>query len=157
MRFSTISLLSLAAAAPVLGQNNGTYLKTHAGKYLGYTMVSRGIMIGLAVDGQSKASKASINSKGNLEIEIEGGESKAGMSLSDISGGPGNLSEVLIGYETPTKGFTFDQNGGLTLDEERFHGFFACREGGEEGQMYWATEETKTPDGCEKLSFAKVA
>jgi hypothetical protein len=157
MRLPAISLLSLVAAAPVLGQNNGTYLKTDAGKYLGYTMVSRGIMIGLAVDGQSKASKASINSKGNLEIEIEGGQSKAGMTLSDISGGPGNLSEVLIGYETPTEGFTFDKNGSLKLDEDSFYGFFACREGGEEGQMYWATEEPKTPGGCEKLSFAKAA
>lgn len=157
MLFSALSLLSLAAAAPVLGQNNGTYLKTDSGKYLGYVSVSRGIMVGFVVDEQSKASKASINSNGNLEVVIEGGESKAGMTLSDISGGPGNLSEVLIGYETPNKGFAFDKNGGLTLDEDSFHGFFSCRDVGEGGQMYWATKETETPDSCEKISFAKAA
>ncbi|CRG83337.1 hypothetical protein PISL3812_00688 [Talaromyces islandicus] len=155
MRFSTISLLSLAAAASVLAQN-ATYLKTDAGKYLGYTTVSRGIMIGLAVDKQSKAAKASINNNGNLEIDVIEDENPSGLTLSDIYGGPGNLSEVLVGYETPTKGFSFDNNGSLTLEQDGFHGFFACKQG-EEEQMYWATKETETPDGCEKLSFAKVA
>ncbi|KAH8690300.1 hypothetical protein BGW36DRAFT_365019 [Talaromyces proteolyticus] len=156
MRSSILSLLSLVTASPiaVLGDSKA-YLETAKGEYLSYTTVSRGAMIGLVVDKESSATKALVNEKGLLEIEVD--TSFVALTLTNLYGGPGNLSEVLFAYETPTTGFAFSKNGSLTLSQSGFHGFFACEEQDTGKQLYWAAKSTQAPKTCEAVSFAKAA